>query len=99
MPYIVMNLEEIISHIRQLCPKAELVIYRNHTILGGKHNRYLPKDCYFEQTGTAETAFCVSLNSTGKVTINDRADATPRYSSFEMLMLGARKLTTIWRSA
>jgi hypothetical protein len=28
-------------------------------ILGGHHLRYLPKDCYFKETGTAESVLLV----------------------------------------
>lgn len=82
MPYIILNLEELIAHIRHLSPQAELLIYRNHIVLGGQHNRYLPKDCYLRETGTAETAvgvFQVS-NRLGKVTIADCTDQNPRYT-------------------
>ena len=100
MPYIVMNLSEMIEHIQGLLPASEIIAYRNHIILGGKHNRYLPKDCYLEQTGTAETALGVFLitKNPGKVTIKDRPDSSPHYSSFEMAILGARKLARIVRS-
>ena len=100
MPYIVMNLTELIEQIQELAPASETIAYRNHMILGGKHNRYLPRDCYLEQTGTAETAIGVFLitKNPGKVTIRDRRDSNPRYSSFEMAILGARKLARMVRS-
>jgi hypothetical protein len=63
-------------------------------VLGGKHNRYLPKECYLDQTGTAETSVRVSLlgRNPGSVRIHDRVDADPHYSSLEMLLLGLQKI-------
>lgn len=36
MPYIVTNLDELLQHVRGLAPQSEIVVYRNHMILGGK---------------------------------------------------------------
>lgn len=82
MPYIVTNLDELIDHIKSEAPRAEIVVYRNHIILGGQYNRYLPKDCYLKETGTAETAVGVFLSSEspGKITVQDRLDQNPRYT-------------------
>jgi len=82
MPYIVMNLQEVVDAIRRAAPVADIVIHRHHVILGGHANRYLPKACYLKETGTAETAVAVRLRSAspGRVTIEDRTDGAPRYS-------------------
>jgi hypothetical protein len=97
MPYIVMNITELIDQIRQHAPAAEITICRNHMVLGGKHNRYLSKECYLEQTGTAETAVRVSLvtRNPGSVTIVDRLDANPQYSAIEMFQIGISKIRKI----
>ncbi len=96
MPYVVINLDELISHLRKSLPDAEIEVWRNHMILGGQHNRYLPKDCYLESTGTAETAVRVRLAgmNPGRLSVEDRRDAIPDYSVSEMLMLGVRKVTS-----
>lgn len=82
MPYIVTNLDELISRIREEASQSEIVAYRNHVILGGQNRRYLPKDCYLKTTGTAETAVGVFKETSfpGKVTIQDRPDMNPRYT-------------------
>ncbi len=76
MPYLVLNLEELIERIRGQRPKAQIQIYRNHMVLGGRENRYLPRECYLPETGTAETAVGVSLRGKqpGSVRIEDRRD-------------------------
>ena len=93
MPYIVMNLDEIIRHVLDVRPRAELRVLRNRTILGGWHYRYLPKDCYLEETGTAETAIGVFLKTSQptRVTIEDRRDNEPRYTLWHMLGLAYRR--------
>jgi hypothetical protein len=101
MPYIIINLSDLIEHIRRTVPGADIVIHRNHMILGGRCNRYVPKDCYLESTGTAETAVRVSVGPgvTDTVTVNDRRDANPAYSKVELGMLALRKLRSIsWRA-
>jgi SAM-dependent methyltransferase len=82
MPYIVSNLEELIQHILGQRPRSEVVVYRNHMVLGGKQGRFLPKECYLPETGTAETSIGVFIKTTvpGKVTIEDRTDQTPSYT-------------------
>ncbi len=82
MPYIVINLDELISRIRTVRPASEVVVYRHRMVLGGQVNRFLPKDCYRLETGTAETAVGVFLRTTqpGRVTIEDRPDERPRYT-------------------
>ena len=76
VPYIVANLDEVIEHVRAHAVDAEVVGYRSHVVLGGAHKRFLPKDCYLPETGTAETALGVFRHSgrAGRVAIEDRAD-------------------------
>jgi hypothetical protein len=76
MPYLVFNLQELIEEIHRCVPACELVVYRNHMVLGGRENRFLPKACYLPATGTAETAIGVFLNTTrpGLVRVEDRPD-------------------------
>lgn len=76
MPYIVMNLQDLINHIAKGFPGCEVVALRNHMILGGQHNRFLPKECYLAETGTAETAVGVFKRTAhpGKVSIEDQKE-------------------------
>jgi SAM-dependent methyltransferase len=82
MPYIVLNVDEIVEHVRAVQPAAELVIRRHHIVLGGLHNRYLPKDCYLTETGTAETAVGVFIETDypGRITIEDVPENAPAYT-------------------
>lgn len=98
MPYIVINVQELIEHIRTRAPRSEIVVYRHHMVLGGQHNRFLPKECYLPETGTAETVVGVFSRTTrpGEVTLENRKDPLPRYSVTSRLnglvtrMLGPR---------
>ena len=83
MPYIVLNLQELIKSVQTQAPRCELIIYRNHMILGGWENRFLPKECYLPETGTAETAMGVFLETEnpGRVHVEDRKDQDLVYSS------------------
>lgn len=56
MPYIVLNIQELADFLRSRCSQAEIVLSRNYRVLGGRENRFLPKECYLPETGTAETA-------------------------------------------
>ncbi len=81
MPYIVINLEELLNHIHREAPQAEVLVYRNHRVLGGRENRFLPKECYLPETGTAETTIAVFLKTdhAGRVRVEDRKDMNPAY--------------------
>ena len=94
MPYIVMNLQELIDHITSQRQKCELVVHRNHVILGGRENRFLPKECYLPETGTAETAVGVFLRTEhpGSVRVADRKDQDIRYSLDYRLKNYARRI-------
>lgn len=81
LPYIVINLQELLEHILREARGCEVVVYRNHMILGGLHHRFVPKELYLETTGTAETAVGIftSTSSPGNVLLEDRLDGNPRY--------------------
>lgn len=75
-PYIVINVDDLVTHIRAQAPAAEIRIWKHRLILGGHHNRYLPKDCYLPETATAETAVGVFLETgrPGAVSVEDRQE-------------------------
>lgn len=79
MPYLVLNLQELIDFIRSRHPECHLIVYRNRMVLGGKENRFLPKECYLPETGTAETAVGVFLKTQhpGRILVKDRIDQNP----------------------
>jgi len=59
VPYIVLNTDEIVEFISHTIPVESMFVLKNHVQLGGWNNRYLPKDCYYPETGTAETAIYI----------------------------------------
>lgn len=82
VPYMVLNLQELLDWIARETPDSEIVVYRNHTILGGRYNRFVPKDLYVTEAGTAETAVGIFKQTThpGRVILEDRADQNPIYT-------------------
>lgn len=76
MPYLVLNLQQTIDFVLSRFQRAQITVQRNRMVLGGKENRYLPKDCYLPETGTAETAMAVLLKTDhpGEVHIEDKTD-------------------------
>ena len=60
VPYIVMNLEETLETIGRILPGTRIIVVKHYVQLGGRHGRYLPKECYYPETGTAETAVLIS---------------------------------------
>ena len=96
MPYLVLNLDEVVEAVRAQAPDAELMIRRHHQVLGGHGGRHLPKDCYLPQTGTAETALGILLETAhpGRVTIDDASlDSRPRYTLDVRLRTALREFT------
>ena len=63
MPYIVLNIEELISHIKKNNNVVKIKINRSYEVLGGQNGRFLPKDLYFKKNGTAETSMMIELDS------------------------------------
>ena len=97
MPYIVINLQELIGAMQAQAPAGEIVVYRHHMVLGGRHNRFVPRELYERRAGTAETAIGLLKQTTrpGTVTIQDRLDAQPRYTWDYALKHAAREA---WRA-
>ena len=94
MPYMVLNIQELVDRILGQLPGCEIVVLRHHMVLGGEHQRFLPKDLYLKEAGTAETAVGVLKTSAagGRVRIEDRDDETPRYTWSYRLRHLARRL-------
>lgn len=87
VPYMVLNMDECIEKIKQTVNFEALYILKNYQQLGGHYNRFLPKECYYPETGTAETAIYIQLAknkvSNPKIVISQRLDANPHYTLFE----------------
>lgn len=64
VPYIVFNTTELVDLIRSFRPSpAKIVLRRHPVVLGGYNRRYLPKELYYPETGTAETALLIEKGS------------------------------------
>jgi SAM-dependent methyltransferase len=72
MPYIVLNIDELISYIKNKNNVKKVTINKSYEVLGGQNYRFLPKDLYLEEAGTAETSIMIELDAgeqKGKVEI------------------------------
>lgn len=59
-PYMVLNCRELIEQLRKMKPQPRRVhLAKHYMVLGGHHSRYLPKDCYLTETGTAESGLLI----------------------------------------
>ena len=67
VPYIVFNTPELIDLIRSFKPSpARITLWRHPVILGGQNSRCLPKELYYQETGTAETALLIEKGVEGR---------------------------------
>lgn len=84
VPYMVLNIDECIEKIKQTVNFEALYIVKNYQQLGGHNNRFLPKECYYPETGTAETAVYIQLAknkvSNPEIVISERADSKVHYT-------------------
>ncbi len=98
MPYIVININELMEAIRAHAPEAEVVIMRHHMILGGRHNRFVPKSLYDAEAGGAETAVGIfqAAATPGRIRIEDHADRTSTLTWDYRLRSAAAQL---WQAA
>lgn len=89
MPYIVLNLRAMVDEIQRRAPGSEILLYRNRMVLGGEGGRFLPKECYLPETGTAETAVGVFLETAqpGRVQVIDRKEMAARYPIGDRILL------------
>jgi hypothetical protein len=87
IPYMVLNIDEVIDTIKKNVAIASLIIFKNYQQLGGLNNRFLPKDCYYPETGTAETAIFIKLASEKVpnpiIEIESRVESKLNYTIFE----------------
>lgn len=91
VPYIVLNTDELIGRICADPAVSEIVVSRRYEPLGGHNWRYLPKELFYSETGSAETALIVLKRQAPRqdrpaITFDDRADG-PRFSLMERAYL------------
>ena len=63
MPYIVLNIEELIAHIKKNNNVVKIKFNRSYEVLGGQNRRFFPKDLDLKKTKTAETSMMIELDS------------------------------------
>lgn len=56
VPFIVMNIDELVEAIKKVRNFSVLYVRKHYEQLGGYNGRFLPKDCYCSETGTAVTS-------------------------------------------
>jgi SAM-dependent methyltransferase len=97
VPYIVLNTRELVDSITSDRTVSQVVVSRRYELLGGHNFRYLPKELYYSETGTAETGLIVLKQDADRrgeprVTYDDRPDG-PHYSLFERAILKLARRT------
>jgi SAM-dependent methyltransferase len=91
VPYIVLNTRQLLDSICRDPAVSEVVVSRRYEPLGGHNFRHLPKELFYSETKSAETALIVLKKSTSRtgeprISYDDRADG-PRYSLLERAIL------------
>jgi len=63
VPYIILNIDEVLGFIQKTISVKKIFVAKRYVQLGGLYNRFVPKDCYYPETGTAETALYIEHSS------------------------------------
>ncbi|MAV63732.1 MAG: hypothetical protein CMG00_00900 [Candidatus Marinimicrobia bacterium] len=66
MPYIVINIEELIEIFKKNSFVKKIFINKSYMILGGQNYRYLPKELFFSTAGGAETTIMLEIDKLGE---------------------------------
>lgn len=78
VPYIVLNTKEMIEKINDNPNVKKIIISRHYETLGGQNYRFLPKELYFSDSRTAETAVCIQKglrkDESAEVCLMDQTD-------------------------
>ena len=86
VPYIVLNTDEMIQKIKDHDDVKKIVISRHYEVLGGHNYRFLPKELYFTDSGTAESAVFIlkgaRTNGSVEVSFIDQTDR-PHYGMLD----------------
>jgi SAM-dependent methyltransferase len=87
VPYMVLNIDEVVEKIKNTVNFKSLYIFKSYRQLGGYNNRYLPKDCFYPETGTSETALYIQLAKDGvsnpDIFTECRSDSNPKLTLIE----------------
>ncbi len=94
VPYMILNIDEVIDKIRKEVAFTSILVLKNYQQLGGWNNRFLPKDCYYSETGTAETSIFIKLADkkipNPFIAIQSKSD-TYDFNIFEKIMISVYK--------
>jgi len=66
IPYMILNTEEFIDTVKRKINFSTMHLMKSYMQLGGYHSRFLPKDCYYPETGTAETAVLIQISTSAQ---------------------------------
>lgn len=87
VPFIVMNIDELVEAIKRVRNFSALYVRKHYDQLGGYNGRFLPKDCYLPETGTAMTSVFIRFTEESvvnpEVVIEGRQETQMRYSLVE----------------
>jgi hypothetical protein len=62
VPYIVLNINELVERIKLQSCVTSIELNRSYEVLGGLHGRHLPRELYFTEAGGAETSVRLQLS-------------------------------------
>ena len=62
MPFIVLNSEELLNHLRGNRRIASIKMFKSYRVLGGERKRFLPKELYFEEAGGSASCLVIGLS-------------------------------------
>jgi len=95
IPYMVQNIDETIECIRKTVNFNSLYILKYYQQLGGYNGRFLPKDCYYPETKTAETAIYIQLSKEKvvdpQIIIKEQTDGHVNHTLFERILRRVKK--------
>ena len=88
VPYMILNINEVISVIMEARNIKSIHILKHYIQLGGHNNRFLPKSCYDIESGTAETSICIQFSKekikNPEIIIKEKIDKNPNYNFIDL---------------
>jgi len=87
-PYMVLNIDEVVDVIKASVKFETLYITKHYMQLGGYNSRYLPKECYYPETKTAETSIVIKKSKEDvkepKIIIREQPDGCRRLEVLDL---------------
>ena len=98
VPYLILNVDETVDVICKAIPVERMFLVKRYVQLGGWHNRFVPKECYYPETDTAETALYILRSNHGDrvpdIMVSEREESHPVWSD-PLWMRGIRYIRRI----